>query len=128
MYELSLNDNGMTFKDLEKKIYKYACNEACKALTEILEVLDEKLMNERDTKMYRNKGRKQTCLRTIMGDVEYSRRIYEFKLEDGKKATKYLLDEYLGMDTIGNVSINLVETILTNVSELSFRKTAENIN
>lgn len=61
------------------------------------------------------------------GDVEYSRRIYEFKLEDGKKATKYLLDEYLGMDTIGNVSINLVETILTNVSELSFRKTAENI-
>lgn len=127
MYELSLNDNGMTFKDLEKKIYKYACNEACKALKEILEVLDEKLMNERDMKIYRNKGRKQTCLRTIMGNVEYSRRIYEFKLEDGKKATKYLLDEYLGMDTIGNVSINLVETILTNVSELSFRKTAENI-
>lgn len=127
MYELSLNDNGMTFKDLERKIYKYVCNEACKALTEILEVLDEKLMNERDTKIYRNKGRKQTCLRTIMGNVEYSRRIYEFKLEDGKKATKYLLDEYLGMDTIGNVSINLVETILTNVSELSFRKTAENI-
>ena len=127
MYELSLNDNGMTFKDLERKIYKYVCNEACKALTEILEVLDEKLMNERDTKIYRNKGRKQTCLRTIMGNVQYSRRIYEFKLEDGKKATKYLFDEYLGMDTIGNVSINLVETILTNVSELSFRKTAENI-
>ena len=55
MYELSLNDNGMTFKDLEKKIYKYACSEACKALKEILEVLDEKLMNERDTKIYRNK-------------------------------------------------------------------------
>lgn len=127
MYELSLNDNGMTFKELEKRIYKYACDEACNALKDILEDLDEKLMNQRDTKIYRNKGRKQTCLRTIMGDVEYSRRIYEFKFEDGKKATKYLLDEYLGMDTIGNVSINLVETILTNVSELSFRKTAENI-
>ena len=127
MYESSLNDNGFTFKDLEKRIYKYACEEACNALKSVLESLDEKLLNERDTKIYRNKGRKQTCLRTIMGDVEYSRRIYEFKLEDGKKATKYLLDEYLGMDTIGNVSINLVETILTNVSELSFRKTAENI-
>lgn len=33
-----------------------------------------------------------------MGNVEYSRRVYELKLEDGKKATKYLLDEYLGMD------------------------------
>ena len=127
MYELSLNDNGMTFKDLERKIYKYACDEACKALKEILEALDEKLHNERDSKVYRNKGRKQTCLRTIMGDVEYSRRVYEFKLENGKKATKYLLDEYLGMDTVGNVSINLAEMILTNVSELSFRKTAENI-
>ncbi len=62
-----------------------------------------------------------------MGNVEYSRRIYEFNLEDGKKATKFLLDEYLGMNTIGNVSINLVETILTNVSEMSFRKTSENI-
>lgn len=31
------------------------------------------------------------------------------------------------MDTIGDVSINLVETILTNVTELSFRKTAGNI-
>lgn len=127
MYELSLNDNGMTFKDLERKIYKYACDEACKALKEILEALDEKLLNERDSKVYRNKGRKQTCLRTIMGNVEYSRRVYEFKLENGKKATKYLLDEYLGMDTVGNVSINLAEMILTNVSELSFRKTAENI-
>ncbi|MCS6112318.1 ISLre2 family transposase [Clostridium botulinum] len=63
----------------------------------------------------------------IMGNVEYSRRIYEFKLEDGKKANKYLLDEYLGMETIGSISVNLIETILTNVSELSFRKTAENI-
>lgn len=127
MHTNSLNDNGMTFKELEKRIYKYACDAACNALKDILESLDEKLLSERDTKIYRNKGRKQTCLRTIMGDVEYSRRIYEFKLEDGKKATKYLLDEYLGMDTIGNVSINLVETILTNVSELSFRKAAENI-
>lgn len=127
MYELSLNDIGFTFKDLEKKLYKYACDEACNALRRVLESLDEKLLKERDTKLYRNKGMKKTCLRTIMGDMEYSRRIYEFKLEDGKKATKYLLDEYLGMDTIGNVSINLVETILTNVSELSFRKTSENI-
>lgn len=127
MHDNSLNDNGFTFKDLEQKVYKLACDEACNSLKEILELLDEKLLNERDTKIYRNKGRKKTCLRTIMGNVEYSRRIYEFDLDNGKKATKFLLDEYLGMDTIGNVSINLVETILTNVSEMSFRKTSENI-
>ena len=71
MYKLSLNDNGTTFKELERKIYKYACDESYKALKEILEALEEKLVNERDTKIYRNKEQKQTCLRTIMGDVEY---------------------------------------------------------
>lgn len=127
MYNVSLNENGLTFKEIEKKIYKMVCDEACNVLKNVLEALDEKLLKERDIKVYRNKGLKKTCLRTIMGDVEYSRRIYQFELEDGKTATKFLLDEYLGMDTIGNVSINLVETILTNVSEVSFRKTAENI-
>jgi hypothetical protein len=127
MYNISLNENGLTFKELEKIIYKYTCDEACRAMAEVLESLDEKLLRERDSKIYRNKGRKQTSLRTIMGTVEYSRRIYQFELEDGKKANKFLLDEYLGMDMIGNISINLVETILKNISEVSFRKTAENI-
>jgi len=127
MYNISLNENGLTFKELEKRIYRATCDQSCEVMKQIFEGLDEMLMKTRDSKVYRNKGLKQTCLRTIMGDVEYSRRIYEFELEDGKKATKFLLDEYLGMDTIGNVSINLVETILTNVTEVSFRKTAENI-
>ena len=127
MYSVSLNDNSLTFKEIEQKIYKYACDEACNMMRGFLENLDEKLLNERDTKVYRSKGFKRTCLKTIMGNVEYSRRIYQFELEGGKKASKHLLDEYLGMDTIGKVSVNLIDTILTNISEVSFRKTSENI-
>lgn len=89
--------------------------------------LDERLLKKRDSNVYRNKGLKQTCLRTIMGNVEYSKRIYQFEPEGDKKATKFLLDEYLAMDTIGHVSINLVETILTNIAEVSYEKTSENI-
>lgn len=33
-----------------------------------------------------------------------------------------MLDEHLGLDCIGKVSMNLVETMLTNVSEMSYRK------
>lgn len=62
MYDLSLNDNWITFKELERKIYKFACDEACKALKVVFEALDEKILNERDTKIYKNKGRKKTCL------------------------------------------------------------------
>jgi Uncharacterised protein family (UPF0236). len=127
MYNNSLNDNKITFKELEKKIYKHTCDIACELMKNVLEAIDENLMQERDSKIYRNKGIKHTCIKTIMGTVEYSRRVYEFKLEDGKKATKYLLDEYLGMDIIGNVSMNLTDIILDNITDVSYRKTSENI-
>lgn len=87
-----------------------------------MQSLDEKLMNERDTKLYRNKERKQTCLRTIMGDVEYSRRVYEFNLKEGKKDQKELLrffkegrvDE--GLDVIAKIMI------LNNDNKKAFNK------
>ncbi|NLP13632.1 MAG: hypothetical protein GX383_03960, partial [Clostridium sp.] len=44
MYYLSVNGNGVNFKDLEKKIYKYACEQACKMMTEILTNLDKMLL------------------------------------------------------------------------------------
>ena len=75
MYDISLNENGVTFKALEKIIYKYACKIACDVMKQALENLDKKLLEERDSKVYRNKGLKKTCIKTIMGDVEYSRRI-----------------------------------------------------
>jgi hypothetical protein len=127
MNDLILNDNDITFKSLEKEIYKYVCNEACRLIKEVLTHLDRRLMDERETKIYRNKGLKKTCIKTIMGDVEFSRRIYEYKTESGKKAYKFLLDEYLNMDTIGHISSNLVEKIVDNATNISYRKTSENI-
>ena len=49
MYDLSLNEKGISFKELEKKIYKYACDTACELMKSVLETLDQKLMVERDT-------------------------------------------------------------------------------
>lgn len=127
MYELILNNNEVTFKSLEKEIYKFVCNEGCRLIKEVLTHLDRRLMDERDRKSYRNKGLKKTCIKTIMGDIEFCRRIYEYKTESGKKAYKFLLDEYLNMDTIGHISSNLVEKIVDNVTNISYRKTSENI-
>lgn len=79
--------------------------------SKILEEIDKRLMNERDTKVYREKGMKHICIMTIMGTVEIDRRIYEYRTEDGKRAYKYLLDEFLHMDTVGYMPENLVENI-----------------
>jgi hypothetical protein len=54
MYNLSLKDNDITFNNLEKKIYKYVCNKACEFMKEVLTHLDRRLMDERDSKIYRN--------------------------------------------------------------------------
>jgi len=127
MYNTSLNDKEVTFNDLEKKIYKYVCEEACELMKGVLTRLDRRLMDERDTKTYRSKGLRHTCIKTIMGDIEFERRMYEFKMDNGKKAYKFLLDEYLQMDTIGHISTTLVEKIVDNVTNVSYRNTAKNI-
>lgn len=127
MYTLSLNHNEIDFKTIEEKIYKIVCEVACEIMKDILENIDLRLLAKRDTKKYRNKGFRETCIHTLMGEVEYKRRIYKTKNEDGKNIHVYLLDEFLKKETIGHVSSNLVEKIVENVLEQSYRKTAKNI-
>ncbi len=128
MYKLSLNENEANFKNLERIIYEFVCRQACEMIIEILKELDGKLMKERDKKKYRNKGFKKTTIKTIMGEIEYNRRIYEYETEEGKKGYKFLLDEYLNMDTVGHISTNLVEKIIDLAVDESYRKTADKVS
>lgn len=48
--------------------------------------------------------------------------------ENGKQEFGYLLDEALRMDTVGKMSLNLVESIISATSKMSFRNAAEEIN
>ena len=127
MYKLSLKENEINFKDIEQSIYEFVCRQACEMIVELLEKLDEKLMKERDKKKYRSKGFKKTTIKTVMGEIEYKRRIYEYRTEKGKKVYKYLLDEYLKMETIGHISTNLVEKIVDLATDESYRKTADKV-
>lgn len=53
---------------------------------------DKELAEERDVRKYRDKGKRKTSIKTVYGPVEYLRRAYETRLEDGGKAYVYLLD------------------------------------
>ena len=123
-----LNQEEVTFKILEQTIFEKFCNLACKALADTLEGIDEELMNNRDKSRYRHKGIKKTYIQTVMGTVEYSRRIYQETREDGKLQHVFLLDEYLKMERIGHISTNLVEKIAERALEESYRKTVQGIN
>ncbi len=128
MIDIIVNENELSFNSLEKEIFSAACEMACKVLTYILEEMDNKLAQERDKSKYRHKGKRQTTIKTLMGEVTFSRTIYEHIDDEGRKTFVYLLDKEMGFDTIGLISTNLAEKVVENVSITSFRNTAKNIS
>ncbi len=123
-----VTENRLNFKDIEKGFFKFGCSVACEALKEQLHALDQMLMKNRDKAVFRHKGHRKTCIKTLMGEVEYSRAIYQVVSDDNEKKFVYLLDEALGLDNIGFVSANLAERIVDNVCETSYAQTAKNIS
>jgi hypothetical protein len=93
-----------------------------------LERYDDELQKGRDKKLYRDKGGRTTSIKTVYGEVSYSRTVYETRTAEGKKAYIYLLDEALSMDKIGLISTNLAEKIAETVTEAPYRATAELIS
>ena len=94
----------------------------------MLESYDGKLEELRDTKQYRNKGKRKTTIKTVYGEVEYRCRVYQTTLEDGSKAHVYLLDKAMQMDKIGLISTNLAEKIAMTVTESPYHVTADIIS
>lgn len=104
------------------------CEIAAHLLKQVLEQLDEEISEKREKSIYRHKGIRKTTIRTLMGEVEVKRRIYQVHKEEGSLEHRYLLDEELGMQVIGKISMNLAERIIHEVSQASYRNTAINIS
>lgn len=69
-----LAENLVSFKELEQKIFAFVC-ELGREITQImLESYDKELAEGRDKKIYRDKGTRNTSIKTVYGEVSYSRR------------------------------------------------------
>ncbi len=123
-----VNEKLIPFKELEQKIFSYVC-ELGREITQILlESYDNELMENRNKKELRSKGTRRTSIKTVYGEVEYQRNVYESKNDEGKSIWVYLLDQALDMDKIGMISTNLAEKIAASVTENPYRVTAEIIS
>ena len=90
-----------------------------------LELADMNIMALRDTKEYRLIGTRTTTVKTLMGEVAFSRRYY--KKRDG--CYVFLLDEEMEIDCgCGLVSGNLAEQVVIECLEKPFRKAASSIS
>ena len=72
----SLTENVVNFKVFEEKITEKVKNIGSTSIKMGLEELDEQLLNERNKKVFRNKGKKRIDLKTTLAEVEISRRVY----------------------------------------------------
>ena len=123
-----VDEKLVSFKTLEQKIYEYVCELGREITRLMLEHYDDELAQGRDRQNYRDKGKRTTTIKTVYGEVSYSRRVYETKSEEGQKAYVYLLDEAMQMEKIGLISTNLAEKIALSVTESPYRVTAEGIS
>lgn len=123
-----LAENLVSFKELEKKIFAYVCELGREITRIMLESYDKELAEGRDKKIYRDKGTRDTSIKTVYGEVSYSRRVYRTKNEEGQVEYIYLLDQAMQMDKIGLISTNLAEKIAMTITESPYRVTAEMIN
>ena len=127
MTDTIVGDKRDIFKDLEKEIYRIICRKGVEITRTLLEEKDAELMEARDRRKYRDKGKRKTTIKTVYGDVTYRRHVYETVDGEGKKGYAYLLDEALGTGRIGLVSLNLAEKIADAATEMSYREAASMI-
>ncbi len=123
-----IKENALTFKTLEQDIFRFICQLGQEMTTRILEEYDKRLKAERDRALYRDKGYRQTTVKTMFGEVVYRRTVYETFDEYGCKRYVYLLDENLKLDNIGLISENVVELMVSSITEMSYRNCAEKIS
>lgn len=123
-----LAENKLDFKEFEQLCFDIGMQYARNLMAESLTKLDLKLMTTRDTQSLRHKGLKPMTIKTLMGEVSVDRRIYKQKTESGEKIYRFLLDEVIGKDTIGEVSIGLILRMASEITEQSYRSTAKAIS
>ncbi len=121
-------ENKIDIREIERKIYAAVLAAGRAAMAEHLEELDEALAETRDKKQYRDKGRRRTVLKTMLGEVEFSRRVYVAEDDAGMKEHIYLLDEALGIDTPGQISPMLSEMVATAACESTYRESARQVS
>ena len=123
-----IQEKTIDCKLFEEELYAMVCGVGRELYKATLEAWDAELHKSRDKRVYRDKGTRPTVMKTVMGEAEYSRHVYSFTNEEGRRGTVYLLDEALGKSGGGFFSEALLERIGAAVCELPYRKAAAEIS
>lgn len=116
------------FDDFISEVYHAVLGIGCELIREALEQTDAAILAERDVARYRCKGLQKTCVKTILGAVEYKRRVYVDNAAAEKQHCVHLLDEALDIKKVGLVSTDICQLAAEAVCETSYRGAAKLIS
>ena len=126
--ESMIKETPVTFKEIEQEMFRKKCREGQEETRDLLERYDRYLFEQRDRKQYRDKGLRKSVVKTVYGEVEYSRHVYQCTDEYGARYYVYLLDEVLGMERVGKFSENFVDCLVEGITVQSYRGCAESLS
>ena len=115
------------FQELEKTIYRTVLQFGREITAKALESMDEQILGGRNVKRFRCKGFQKTCIKTIMGSVEFERRVYLDNAAVEGPHCVHLLDEALELNQIGLVTENVCKLAATATCETTYRAAAKTI-
>ena len=113
------------FQELERTVYRTVLKLGCEIIDKALEAMDEQLLDSRDVSRFRCKGFQKTCIKTIMGPVQFKRRVYVDNAAVEGPHCVHLLDEALELDQIGLVTADVCKLAATAACETSYRAAAK---
>ena len=88
------------FQELVRTIHGTVLQLGREIAVKALESMDEQLLGSRDASRYRSKGFQQTCIKTILGPVEFKRRVYVDNAAVEGQHCVHLLDEALELHIV----------------------------
>ena len=124
---LNIAKKEMKFNELEEKLWKIKMEEGLNELRDKLREIDYLLLKNKNNKELEVKDFCKTTIKCRFGDLEIHRRRYKLSNKGNVKFV-YLLDIYLELGYIGQYSQSIVEMVLREVIEKSYRNTAKTIS
>lgn len=122
------NSKIENFESFVSMVYQSVLKLGRDIVSQTLEKMDDTLKDERDRKRFRCKGFRKSCVKTIMGPVEYQRRVYLDMAAVEKKQCVYLLDEALDINRIGMFSMAVCNQAASLICETTYRGAARAIS
>ena len=123
-----LSDNAARFNEIERKAQRLAFEYGREIISSELAEMDTSIRKSRDKKKYINRGKKPSVIKTVLGDVPYSRTLYDINEDGIKIGQTHLLDEALGISGSGHFSGMLRDLIIRSCCDSAYRNAARAVS